>query len=227
MQKKFWSVTTGLIGVLMWASAANASTITIGLQQTGFNGGAITPVAVGIGSASIQNLAYGTFNANSVSVTGNPILPLPDILDSSSLNVLTISVGTLTVYVTSQNNHDTANAWLSSFTSNQVPTGWTVTEKTYLDPGNGLFSTAILLGSSVFNAQGVSSNTALAFSGTNYSLTEVYTIESSGRGVANSTIDLSIAAVPGPIAGAGLPGLLAAGAAFIAWMRRQSLMRQK
>src|SRR5215213_4224934 len=155
----------GLAGALMLASGANAATITIGLQEAGVNGGAITPVAVGIGSAAIQTLPYGTFSANTVDGTGRPILPLPDVLDSSSLNVSSTAAGTLRVYVTSQNNNDVSNVWLSAFTSNRLPTGWSVTEQTFLDPANGLFSTAIALGTAVFNAIGSSASAAIAASG--------------------------------------------------------------
>jgi hypothetical protein len=95
---------------LAMVSIANAATVTIGLQQAGVNGGAITPVAGGVGSANIANLPYGTFTSNTVDGTGRPILPLPDILDSSSLNVTSDGPGTLRVYVTSQNNNDEVRA---------------------------------------------------------------------------------------------------------------------
>src|SRR3954467_3478240 len=98
---------------LALASMANAATVTIGLQQAGVNGGAITAVASGNGSAQIGNLPYGTFTSNTVDGTGRPILPLPDILDSSSLNVTSDGAGVLRVYVTSQNNTDASNVWLS------------------------------------------------------------------------------------------------------------------
>ena len=195
---------------LAMVTMANAATITIGLQEAGVNGGAITPVAVGVGSAQISNFAYGTFTSNTVDGTGRPILPLPDILDSSSLNVSSTTAGTLRVYVTSQNNNDVSNVWLSAFTSNRLPTGWTVTEQTFLDPANGLFSTAIALGTAVFNAMGTSAAAALAASGANYSVTHLYTIVATGSGTANSTINLSTP-IPGalPLFATGLLGLWA------------------
>jgi len=200
----------GIASAFLWASTANSATITIGLQQAGVNGGAITPVAVGIGSAAIQTLPYGTFTANTVDGTGRPILPLPDVLDSSSLNVSSTAAGTLRVYVTSQNNNDVSNVWLSAFTSNRLPTGWSVTEQTFLDPANGLFSTAIALGTAVFYAIGSSASAAIAASGNNYSVTHLYTIVATGAGVANSTINLSTP-IPGalPLFATGLLGLWA------------------
>jgi LPXTG-motif cell wall-anchored protein len=52
----------------------------------------------------------------------------------------------------------------------------------------------------------------------------LYIIEATGEGTTHSSINLSIdpLSVPGPIVGAGLPGLIAAGAAFMAWKRRKT-----
>jgi len=200
----------GIASAFLWASTANAATISIGLQQAGVNGGAITLEAVGAGSASINSIPYGTFTANNVDGTGRPTLALPDILDSNSLNVSSATAGTLRVYVTSQNNTDVSNVWLSAFTSNRLPTGWTVTEQTFLDPANGLFTTAIALGTAVFSAIGSSAAAAIAASGSNYSVTHLYTIVATGLGNANSTINLSTP-IPGalPLFATGLLGLLA------------------
>lgn len=200
----------GIASAFLWASTANAATVTIGLQEAGVNGGVITPVAVGVGSANIATLPYGTFTANTVDGTGRPILPLPDVLDSSSLNVSSSSAGTLRIWVTSQNNNDVSNVWLSAFTSNRLPAGWSVTEQTFLDPANGLFSTAIALGTAVFNAIGTSASAAIAASGNNYSVTHLYTIVATGLGTANSTINLSTP-IPGalPLFATGLLGLWA------------------
>jgi hypothetical protein len=120
------------------------------------------------------------------------------------------STSALRVYVTSQNNNDVSNVWLSAFTSNRLPTGWTVTEQTFLDPANGLFSTAIALGTAVFNAMGTSAAAAVAASGANYSVTHLYTIVATGSGTANSTINLSTP-IPGalPLFATGLLGLWA------------------
>lgn len=198
-------------GVLLsTVAAASAATVTIGLQQAGVNGGAITTVASGAGAANISNLPYGSFSSNTVDGTGKPILPAPDVLDSNSLNVTTGTAGTLRVYITSQNNTDVSNVWLSSFTSNRLTSGWSVTEQTFLDPANGLFSTAIALGSAAFSGLGTSAAAAIAASGGNYSVTHLYTIVSNGVGVANSTINLSTP-IPGalPLFATGLLGLWA------------------
>jgi len=201
----------GIASAFLGVSTANAATISIGLQQAGVNGGAITlEAASNTGSVGINSVPYGTFTANNVDGTGRPILPLPSILDSNSLNVSSATAGTLRVYVTSQNNTDVSNVWLSAFTSNSLPPGWTVTEQTFLDPANGLFTTPIALGTAVFNAIGTSAAAIIAASGNLYSVTHLYTIVATGLGSANSTINLSTP-IPGalPLFATGLLGLWA------------------
>src|ERR1051325_8701823 len=72
----------------------------IGLQQ---NGGAITTVASGSGSVPIQyNAPFGNFEAGTVPLTGTPLLPPPQLLNSTSISVNNNggNAGTLNVYVT-------------------------------------------------------------------------------------------------------------------------------
>ena len=51
-------------------------------------------------------------------------------------------------------------------------------------------------------------------------MAQYYRIYSHGIGGVNSTIDLSAVAVPGTIAGAGLPGFLLASLGWLGWRRR-------
>ena len=58
---------------------------------------------------------------------------LPNILGSTSFNISTEGAGTLRVFVTSQGNTEVNSNWISSFTSNSLPTGWSVREQTFID----------------------------------------------------------------------------------------------
>jgi hypothetical protein len=63
------------LSLLMDVANADGVTITIGLQEAGVNGGAITTVATGTGAVSVTGLSYGTFS--SISADGLGFLSLP------------------------------------------------------------------------------------------------------------------------------------------------------
>jgi hypothetical protein len=96
---------------------------------------------------------------------------------------------------------------------------------TFLDPADGIFTTAIPLSSHLFRGsdpafrQIVHADPGNGF----YSVTARFTIAASGIGVSNTAADIAFvpAAVPGPIAGAGLPGLILASGGLLGWWRRR------
>src|ERR1700761_1761508 len=93
----------GLIALLAGAALAttlsanaNAAVVTIGLQEAGFNGGAITNQGSGTGIFGITGVNYGNFVVNSVSGTSEPFLTS---LSGNSQNVASSTGGTLMVYI--------------------------------------------------------------------------------------------------------------------------------
>jgi|GEM_PF-1795280 hypothetical protein len=188
-------------GALLLMSAAQADPlISIGLQEAGVNGGAITTVASGTGAAGVFNLSYGTFTANNISGIGNPPLANPSVLDSSSMNVAADATGTLTVYVSETGITAPAPTglaeFISAFTENMLMGPITVTESTYLDAANGLYALTTPLGGTTFPPLPIGQpvvQTATADAGAGpYSVTAVYQIAASGVGSDNATIDVSV-----------------------------------
>ena len=196
--------------LILLPSRALADGIVISLQE---NGGAITTVGSGIGSASFSGL-FGDFTFNSVTGVGSPYLAEPG-LQSTSID---IAGGTgnavLNVFVTEQGltSPTGVNSFLSTFTS-QLFSGniASVMEQTFIgDPGSGT-----LLASQTFTGLGTSSsvNSTPSLSGP-YDETVEYTITTTGAGSVNDSIQIASAPVSTPepstllLVGLGLGGLL-------------------
>ena len=194
---------------------AQASLISIGLQEAGVNGGIITLVATdgGTGFASFSG-AYGTFTSNTITATGEPINDNNE-LTTAAMNRSGATPGILTVYITEQglSSPYTLNDLISSFATVFLSSGTkSVTEKTLVSLSNGLFTGAVI-GTHTFNTfpGGVSLvDYSQPLSG-NFSVTEIYVITGTKVGTANNNIDFQTVPEPGSLVLIGT-GLIALGA---------------
>lgn len=216
MKSKLLAAAALLGGSILWTSAAHADLVTIGLQQTGVNGGAITTVGTpASGASSITALAYGSFTANSVSAIGASLQPPPELLDSTSINVSSSTAGTLHVFVTDQGITSPTGlvSFATSLIASSLAAGWTVTEQVFVSTTNALFGGTQLF-TDTFTTQvanGIQLGALFSIAaGTTYSVTEEFTIVATGAGSESSGIELA-ASVPEPMTlallGAGLLGI--------------------
>jgi hypothetical protein len=201
----------GIVTALFWASAASATTVSIGLQEASQNGGAVTQMATGSDFAVFGGSYGSIFNIT---------------IDSGSLGntqFITQSqnqfsgAGTLKVYVTASGLTDPTGAFavLSSFTENALASGVSVTQQTYFNADNAIFGTETLLGQHTFTGPFVTTQTASSLNladvlQTPYSITALYTIVTTVAGSNNSTIDMSVQTpLPGtlPLIAGGLGAL--------------------
>jgi hypothetical protein len=212
-----------LVSAVALSSAAPAQadpSLFIGLQAASVNGGAIF---MGPGPA-------GTFfsSNNSAFVTAALATIPPLVGDTIDVSA---TPGTLAVWMTATGNLASnvpiPQRFESSFTENLLPDGWTVQVDTFLDPADGIFTTAIPLSSHLFRAsdpafhQTVQADPGNGF----YSVTARFTITANDVvGISNTTAEIAFVAVsvPAPIAGAGLPGLILAGGGLLGWWRRRN-----
>ena len=181
-------------------SNAFASTISIGIQQAGVNGGAISTVATDGGSGNANYSGnYGAFVFNNISALGFPIRTSGS-LSTTSIQVSTSApaAGQIFVYITEQGltSPSGLTSFLSSFTSNEFSgSALSVVESTYFSNSNALYS-GTQLASSTFTGLGTASSANLATLTGTYSETVKYAISAAkGTGSVNDTINLTATGV--------------------------------
>jgi len=199
----------GAAVALAGATMANA-TVYVGLST---DGGAIVTKDSGSTLATWTG-TFGVFDLTSVLGT---IGSSPTLLNSSvTVNKLaTAAAHTLDVWVTRTNLGSFTGTFKSGFTSNVLTNGWTLTEYTGYDTGNGIY-TGTTLSSAVFPAVGSTTGNVLGSVTGPFSVTHLYHFEA-GKKAADTLSTVSLqgltSAVPEPatwalmLSGFGLAGL--------------------
>jgi hypothetical protein len=214
---------------LVAGSAANAAVITLGLQESTINGGAIKTVATGPADLGVSyDKSFGKWTFNSLYAfdgTGQDFdVEASNVTRTKGLTPLHVwfSETGLTTAIGSEETTLT-----STLTQNDLPKGWTVTELTFLSPTDTVFGTAIPLASMTFTSVGETTDT---FSlpppviSNPYSLTTEFIIvlakgaDTHGDG-ALSTVDVNTAPIPETQSWA-MMGLGFAGLGFVGFARR-------
>lgn len=211
-----------LATVLLLASAtmhAKADTISISGSVDGVNFG---PLTSPIGTLNILNQSVGTgiFNLNTVTINSESFLAAPGVLATNTLNIQQTNTGNhllvLDITAFGLAGLPGLTNFLSSFSvTGQSSAGWFAREQTFIN-GNQLADTGIF---SAVADSAFSVNSATI--GSTYNAEVIYTINSRGAGQFNGGIDISVAAVPGPVVGAGIPGLIAACGMMIGFAKRR------
>jgi hypothetical protein len=229
--------------IALGASSAGAVSIGIEFCEAGF-GCSVPSFAPGVNGAG--PIAFGNYLITSVTGVGSPPLAPPSNLDTTNvdLELTSAALAPLQVFVTSVGNVvPTGPAlWSSGLTANFMPIGWTIEAQTFLDNTDSPFASVppmvaatTPLADHVFScpvptlppSQCATQSTTLSkivSSTAPFSTTALYTITALPTTVgqsANGTINISWSAVPGPIVGAGLPGLIAALGGLVALARRR------
>ena len=209
----------GLTAVLLVSGPeAKASTV-FGFYS--LDGGAtITALADGNASASIFTFsgALGNFNFNSLSAFGQPNAG-PNLLSvTANSNHDGAGTDSLRLYfVASDLSPGGGLTFTSQFASNAQGSGLTLLASTYLGTAQ---APGTLLGSASFPPLlGVGSSVSSAVVPLGFTLTGELDITATGFQLSNSGITVS--AVPGPVLGAGLPGLIMACGGLLALARRR------
>jgi hypothetical protein len=211
----------GVATVLIAAAtvSASAAVVSIGLSE---DSGVISVVA----GPTVSNATFsGVFGDYAVRADGTspPLLPSPGVIATNNLSISTAGGNhTLDVYITAQGETLAGLlSFISSFTLNSTLGTVATTMSTYLDTGNGQFTLSTLLGTAgPFSTGPITEvDTLNANCGGLCSVTALYHVATTGAAASNATINVN--AVPGPIAGAGLPGLVAACFGLVALVRRR------
>jgi hypothetical protein len=217
-------------------SAANAVSITVGWWDNTVPGGVHQIYTQSTSNLfTIQGNIFGPTFGGVLSALLTP----NGYYESAINNIFANNVGTGRIYTTFSGVMVTGNNPLTLPTifqrSENVLPGWTLVEQVFLCAKGVLFCDNYVVGGGTLVGKDTFVNGQLRtdfltlsgiMPGQPFNITEVFHIVSDGPGAHLSGAILvdpaaTVAPVPGPIAGAGLPGLILASGGLLGWWRRR------
>jgi hypothetical protein len=225
----------------LWAGSSDAATIYIGASDSM----TAPPVPASIGNpadssgiAVFTGSAGGLFFSANASGVGNPAITNPTILNAFAFESASNGgAGNGYLFVTETGLVAPPGGTISFstfFTDLLLPAGWTATVTTYFNADNSIFGTTSPLTTAGLSFVGPCpsciglTENSNSFSGvlSPYSITAVLHVVapagcSSTTGGCTGTQNFAVSAVPGPMVGAGLPGLILACGGLLALARRR------
>jgi hypothetical protein len=214
-------------------SAANAVSITVGWWDNGVVGGVHQIYTQnGTGLFTIQGNIFGPTFGGVLSALETP----SGYYESAINNIFANTVGTGRIYttfsgVTVTGNNPVTLPTIFQRTEDALP-GWTLVEQVFLCANGALFCDNYVVGGGTLVGADTFVNGQLRTDfltlsgiapGQPFNITEVFHLVSNGPGahLAGAILVDPAAPVPGPIAGAGLPGLILASGGLLGWWRRR------
>jgi hypothetical protein len=214
-------------------SVANAVSITVGWWDNGVIGGVHQIYTQnGTGLFTIQGNIFGPTFGGVLSALETPT----GYYESAINDIFANSVGTGRIYttfsgVTVTGNNPVTLPTIFQRTEDALP-GWTLVEQVFLCANGALFCDNYVVGGGTLVGADTFVNGQLRTDfltlsgiapGQPFNITEVFHLVSNGPGahLAGAILVDPAAPVPGPIAGAGLPGLILASGGLLGWWRRR------